>query len=38
MSWQIIPENLGELISTPGGLQCMMKQHKIVIAELEAAR
>jgi predicted 3-demethylubiquinone-9 3-methyltransferase (glyoxalase superfamily) len=37
VSWQIIPENLGELIGTPEGLQTMMKQHKIVIAEYPSA-
>lgn len=37
ISWQIIPENLGHLISTPKGIQVMMKQHKIVIAEYQAA-
>ncbi len=37
ISWQIIPANMGELISSPEAMQCMMKQHKIVIAELEAA-
>lgn len=34
ISWQIIPENMGELISTPAAMQVMMKQHKIVIQEL----
>jgi predicted 3-demethylubiquinone-9 3-methyltransferase (glyoxalase superfamily) len=37
VSWQIIPENLGELISTPEGVQVMMKQHKIVIDEYPKA-
>jgi predicted 3-demethylubiquinone-9 3-methyltransferase (glyoxalase superfamily) len=37
VSWQIIPENLGELISTPEGVQTMMGQHKIVIAEYPTA-
>ncbi len=37
VSWQIVPENLGELIATPAAMQVMMKQHKIVIAELQAA-
>jgi predicted 3-demethylubiquinone-9 3-methyltransferase (glyoxalase superfamily) len=37
VSWQIIPENMGELISSPAAMQCMMKQHKIDIAELKAA-
>jgi predicted 3-demethylubiquinone-9 3-methyltransferase (glyoxalase superfamily) len=37
VSWQIIPENLGDLIKTPAGMQTMMKQHKIVIAEYPTA-
>jgi predicted 3-demethylubiquinone-9 3-methyltransferase (glyoxalase superfamily) len=37
VSWQIIPENMGQLINGPAAMQVMMKQHKIVIAELEAA-
>lgn len=43
LSWQIVPKRLGELLSDPDkvkanrALQCMMKQHKIDIAELEAA-
>jgi predicted 3-demethylubiquinone-9 3-methyltransferase (glyoxalase superfamily) len=38
ISWQIIPENLGELIGrSPAAMQCMMKQHKIVISEIENA-
>lgn len=38
ISWQIVPENIGELISTPAAMQAMMRQHKIVIAELQAAK
>lgn len=43
VSWQIIPKRLGELLSDPNkekanrAMQCMMKQHKIDVAELEAA-
>ena len=38
LSWQIIPENMGELIgASPAATQVMMKQKKIVIAELEQA-
>ena len=37
VSWQIIPENMGELLSGPAAIQCMMKMKKIVIAELEVA-
>lgn len=38
VSWQIIPANLGELVSRgPAAMQAMMKMKKIVIAELENA-
>lgn len=37
VSWQIVPENMGALISTPAAVQCMMGQKKIVISELENA-
>jgi predicted 3-demethylubiquinone-9 3-methyltransferase (glyoxalase superfamily) len=37
LSWQIIPENMGDLIKSPKALQSMLKMHKIEIAELEAA-
>lgn len=38
MSWQIIPENMGDLIGrSPEAMQCMMQQKKIVISELENA-
>lgn len=37
VSWQIVPENMGELTKTPAQIQVMMKQKKINIAELEAA-
>lgn len=37
ISWQIVPENMGQLLNGPAAIQVMMKQHKIVIAELEAA-
>lgn len=33
LSWQIIPENMGELMAKPGAFKTMMDQHKIVIAE-----
>ncbi|HSW92450.1 MAG TPA: VOC family protein [Patescibacteria group bacterium] len=34
MSWQIVPENLGELLAKgPEATQTMMRQKKIVIAE-----
>ena len=43
LSWQIVPDRLGELMSDPdprraaAATQAMLGQHKIVIAELEAA-
>ena len=33
LRWQIIPENLNELMSKPGALEIMMRQKKIVIGE-----
>jgi len=33
LHWQIIPENLGELMNKPNAGQVMYKQRKIVIAE-----
>ena len=38
LSWQIIPDNMGELLSSPAAMQTMMKQHKIVIQELRDAK
>jgi predicted 3-demethylubiquinone-9 3-methyltransferase (glyoxalase superfamily) len=38
ISWQIIPENMGELLANnPAAIQKMMQQHKIIISELEEA-
>lgn len=43
MSWQIVPRRLTELLSDPDperakrAMECMMKQVKIDVAELEAA-
>jgi predicted 3-demethylubiquinone-9 3-methyltransferase (glyoxalase superfamily) len=37
VSWQIIPANMGELTRRPEQIQVMMRQKKIVIAELENA-
>ncbi|MCA9388207.1 VOC family protein [Candidatus Berkelbacteria bacterium] len=31
--WQVIPENLGELMSRPGGMETMLKQGKIIVDE-----
>ncbi len=33
LRWQILPKNLGELMSRPNAWQVMMKQSKIIIAE-----
>lgn len=33
MSWQIVPENMGELMKKPNAYQTMMGQKKIIIAE-----
>ena len=37
ISWQIIPAQLGELLQRPEQVQTMMRQKKIVIAELQNA-
>ena len=37
VSWQVIPANMGELTQRPEQMQVMMRQKKIVIAELENA-
>lgn len=33
LSWQIVPENMGELMAKPDAFKILMNQHKIVIAE-----
>lgn len=33
LSWQIVPENMEELMKKPGAFKTMMNQHKIVIAD-----
>ena len=33
LSWQIVPENMEELMQKPDGFKTLMNQHKIVIAE-----
>lgn len=33
LSWQIVPENMAELMQKPDAFKTLMKQHKIVIAE-----
>ncbi len=33
LSWQIVPENIEELMKRPGAFKTMMNQHKIVVDE-----
>lgn len=33
LSWQIVPDNIEELMKKPGAFKTIMKQHKIIIAE-----
>lgn len=33
LSWQIVPENMAELMQKPDAFKTLMAQHKIVIAE-----
>jgi predicted 3-demethylubiquinone-9 3-methyltransferase (glyoxalase superfamily) len=35
--WQVVPENISELVSTPDQMQVMMEMQKLIISELEAA-
>lgn len=35
--WQVIPENIMELVGNPGGMRAMMSMKKLDIAALEAA-
>lgn len=35
LSWQIVPENIGELMKKPNAFKIMMKQKKIVIADYQ---
>jgi predicted 3-demethylubiquinone-9 3-methyltransferase (glyoxalase superfamily) len=37
LSWQIVPENMGELLKSDKALQALLKMHKINIKELEEA-
>ncbi|MFD5599697.1 VOC family protein [Leucobacter sp. NPDC058333] len=34
VSWQIVPENMGELMERPNAFEHMLEMHKIVIADL----
>lgn len=33
LSWQIVPENMAELMKKPDAFKTLMQQHKIIIAE-----
>lgn len=33
LSWQVVPENMGELMQKPDAFKNMMQMHKIVIAD-----
>lgn len=33
LSWQVVPENMGELMQRPGAYKKLMQMHKLVIAE-----
>lgn len=33
LSWQIVPQNMGELMQRPGAFAKMMQMHKLVIAD-----
>jgi predicted 3-demethylubiquinone-9 3-methyltransferase (glyoxalase superfamily) len=33
LSWQIVPENIGELMKKPGAYAKLMEMHKLVIAD-----
>lgn len=37
LSWQVIPNNIFDLVKTPKGFQAMMSMKKFIIADLEAA-
>ena len=37
LSWQVVPAQLGELVSNPKAMQAMMRMKKLIVAELEEA-
>lgn len=37
VSWQIVPENMGELLASPAAIQAMLQMKKIDIAALKTA-
>lgn len=38
ISWQIIPEDMGDLLRNPGAIKAMMAMRKIIIADLQSAK
>jgi predicted 3-demethylubiquinone-9 3-methyltransferase (glyoxalase superfamily) len=38
LSWQVVPENLGDLIKTEKAMQAMLKMKKIIIDDLKHAK
>jgi predicted 3-demethylubiquinone-9 3-methyltransferase (glyoxalase superfamily) len=37
LAWQVVPAQIAALVSTPKGMEAMMKMKKLVIADLEKA-
>lgn len=37
LSWQVVPNNLGSLLSSPAAVQAMMKMRKLDVAALQSA-
>ena len=37
LSWQVVPENIIELVKHPKAMQAMMGMKKMIVADLEAA-
>ncbi len=37
VSWQIVPENIGELVKNEKGMKALLNMKKIIIADLEKA-
>ena len=37
LSWQIVPENMGELMEKPGAFAKLMPMKKIIIADFQGA-
>ena len=37
LSWQVVPDNIGELLKHPNAMAAMMTMKKFILADLEAA-